>query len=70
MLPSAIRKETVIVVTGLVKSSSHSFSVTNTAWVDDNTNILLQTVRVIVKNCKSSYENSVQVLFDSCSQLS
>ena len=50
--------------------SSNSSSVTNIAGVDDNTNILLQTAQVKVKNCENSYVNSARVLFDSRSQLS
>ena len=54
------------------KESGHginSSSVTNIDGVDDNTNILLQTAKVKVKNCENNYVNSVQVLFGSCSQL-
>ena len=47
---------------------SNSSSVTNIAGVDDNTNILLQTAKVKVKNCENSYVNSAQILFTSCSQ--
>ena len=42
---------------------SNSSSVTNIAGVNGNTNILLQTAKVKVKNCENSYVNSTRVLF-------
>ena len=38
--------------------------------MNDNTNILLQTTKVKVRNRDNSYVNSARVLFYSCSQLS
>ena len=38
--------------------------------MDDNTNILLQIVKLEVKNCENNYVNSGRVLFYSYSQLS
>ena len=49
---------------------SNSSNVTNIAGMDENTNILLQTAKVKVKNCENGYVNLARVLFDSCSQLS
>ena len=48
---------------------SNSSSVTNIAGVDDHTNILLQTVKVKVKNSENSYVNSAQFLFEITPQL-
>ena len=48
--------------------SNNSSSVTNIARVNDNTNILLQTAKVKVKNCENSYLNSARVSFGNCSQ--
>ena len=50
--------------------SNNTSSVTNIAGGDDNTDILLQTAKVKVKNYETSYVNLARVLFNSCSQLS
>ena len=48
---------------------SNGSSAANIAGVDDNTNNLLQTAKVKVKNC-DNYVNSSRVSFNSFSQLS
>ena len=49
---------------------SNGSSAANIVGVDNNTNILLQTAKVKVKNCDNSSVNSGRVSFNSYSQLS